>query len=194
MDSSEQRHREGGQLLTVLVGKRNIQLHDDSLDMRCDAKEIPDPLKPAASYLGKERLTLRDVVGAKSNQTRWIAAGSFVGKARTADSASIEEVSTAPGQPVAMAVVETEQRLLGILAQKDLAAPAIWWAWPLSALSVDTDGVQGMVRKRPRQISITAFGARVDLIEVSSVRNDKSSFTMGQEAAFLKALKAAARV
>jgi hypothetical protein len=192
--TNEDERRDDGQLPTVFVDQRNRALHDDSLGMKCDAKEIPDPIKPAASYLGKQQLTLRDVVGAKSNQTRWIAAGSFVGQARAAGGGAIEKVSTEAGQPVAMTVVETEQCLLGILGQKDPAAPAIWWAWPLTELSVDTEGVQGMLRKRPRQISIIAFGSQVDLIEVSSVRNDKSSFTMGQEAAFMKALRVGNRV
>lgn len=71
MSSIEREH----QPPTVIVGKRAVPLYNDALDMKCDAREIPDPLTPAASYLGKERreLTLKDVVFAKSNQTRWVA-------------------------------------------------------------------------------------------------------------------------
>jgi hypothetical protein len=176
------------QLPTILVRHRASALHDDALGMKCDGKEIPDPLEPAASYLGKEQLTWKDVVGAKSNQSRWIAVGSFTGKARMPGTASVESIATGPGQPVAMTIVETEDRLLGILGPDDQSQAAIWWAWPLDALAVQTEGVQGTFRKRPRRVSIGAFGSQVDLLEISSVRNDKSSFTMGKEAAFLKAL------
>lgn len=162
--------------------------------MKCDAQEIPDPLKPAASYLGKERLTLRDVVGAKSNQSRWIAVGSFTGKARMPGTAVVKDTTTRLGQPVAMTIVETEDRLLGILGPNDQGEAAIWWAWPLSELAVQTEGVQGALKKRPRMISITAFGSQIDLAEISYVRDDKSSFTPGKEAAFLKALGPAGRV
>lgn len=188
MGSRAEHQETGDQLPTVLVHKRNSPLHDDDLDMKSDAREIPDPLQPAASYLGKERLTLKDVVNAKSNQSRWVAVGSFTGKARVADKISIEDVSTGLAHPMAMVIVETESRLLGILGPEDPNEPAIWWAWPLNALAIRTEGVQGTFRKRPRQISIHAFDSQIDLFEVSYLRNDRSSLTTGREAAFLKAL------
>ncbi len=180
-------------LPTVLIASRGASFREEELEMKCDAKEMPDPLQNPASWAGKDgarrELSFKDVVGAKSNQTRWIAASAFVGRARRPGGEEVEEVTTRGGDPVAMTVVETERRLLGIIGQKDPAAPAIWWAWPLEALEVATEGVQGMLRKRPRMISITAFGSRLELIELSSMRIDKSSFTMGQENAFLKALR-----
>lgn len=192
--SADDNYQAGNPLPTVLVRERARALHNRALDMKCDEREIPDPITPAASYLGTERkeLTLRDVVSAKSNQTRWIAVGRFVGKARHDGQNAVEEVSPDP-TGVAMVIVETEGRLLGILGPDDPGEPAIWWAWPLNELTVEIEGQQGMLRKRPRQISIGAFGSRVDLVEVSSVRNDKSSFTTGREAGFLKALSVTTR-
>lgn len=185
MNSTEKKY----QLPTVVISMRTIPLHDDALDMKCDKKEIPDPLTPAASYLGKERreLTLRDVVSAKSNQTRWMAVGRFTGTAVSAGEGAVEEVSAGP-TGLAMAIVETERRLLGIISPDDRREPAIWLAWPLDTLAVTTEGSQGMLRKRPRMVAISAFGARLELIEVSRMRNDKSSYSTGQEVAFLRAL------
>jgi len=175
-------------LPTVAVNTRCKSLHIDSLGMKCDAKEIPDPLKAAASYLNAGRLTLKDVVKAKSNQSRWIALGRFVGKARNASTTTTEEVATEADQPIAMTVVETEGRLLGIVAPRDNHASAIWWAWPLSSISVTAHGSQGTFKKRPTHVSLVAYGSCLDLREISYVRNDKSSFTPGREIAFLRAL------
>jgi hypothetical protein len=170
-----------------------VPLHNDALDMKCDAREIPDPLTPVASYLGKERreLTLKDVVSAKSNQTRWMAVGRLTGRAVTAGKDAVEDVSAGP-TGMAMAIVETERRLLGIVSPDDRSESAIWLAWPLDTLAVTTEGAQGMLRKRPRIVAIDAFGARLELIEVSGIRNDKSSYSTGQETACLKALGALA--
>lgn len=192
MEGAEAQTEGSEQLPTVLVAKRDVSLQDESLRMKCDAKEIPDPLQSAASWAGKDgarrELSFKDVVKASSNQTRWIALGMFVGQGRLAGTDSIQEVSVEGGAPVAMVVVETEQRLLGILGPKDPGAPAIWWAWPLAALGVTSEGTQGMLRKRPQMIALSAYGSRLELIEVCSVRNDKSSFTSGAEGRFMKAL------
>lgn len=192
MEGAEAQREGSEQLPTVLVAKREVPVQDESLQMKCDAKEIPDPLQSAASWAGKDgarrELSFKDVVNAKSNQTRWIALGMFAGQGRVAGTDSIQEVSIEGGQPVAMVVVETEQRLLGILGPKDPGAPAIWWAWPLAALSVASEGAQGLLRKSPQMVSLSAYGSRVELAEVCSVRNDKSSFTSGAEARFMKAL------
>jgi hypothetical protein len=177
-------------LPTVLVAKRGKAVHDDSLQMKSDNQEIPDPLKAAASYLQKEKLTLKDVVGAKSNQSRWFAIGSFEGQARTAGNADLQSVDDVQG-PVAMTVVETEGRLLGILAPQDLATPAVWFAWPLAELSVETAGEQGTFRKRPRRVTIRSGESSLELVEIAYVRNDKSSFTQKREAAFVEAVGAA---
>jgi hypothetical protein len=176
-------------LPTVLVAKRGKAVRDDSLQMKCDNQEIPDPLKAAASYLQKEKLSLKDVVGAKSNQSRWFAIGSFVGQARAAGSVDSESVDV--HGPVAMTVVETEGRLLGILAPQDPATPAVWFAWPLAELSVETAGEQGTFRKRPRKVTVRSGKSSLELIEVAYVRNDKSSFTQKREAAFVEAVGAA---
>ena len=177
----------------LLVAGRNQAFKSDSLNMKCDRREIPDPIESAASYIKKEPLTIRDVIGAKSNQTRWMAIAGFSGVARRqGDPTSRQTSSFDVAEPVAMTIVETEARLLGIIGPRDPSLPAIWWSWNLSDISVQTEGEQGTFRKRPARITIAAHGASVSLQEVCYVRNDGSSYTAGREGAFLKALRSSA--
>lgn len=41
---------------------------------------------------------------------------------------------------MAMVIVETERRLLGIVSPDDKSKSAIWLAWPLESLAVTTEG------------------------------------------------------
>src|SRR5665213_3086596 len=113
----------------VLIKARCAVLKLDVLDMKCDAKEIPESLS-----------------GAKTDG--WWLAGvcEFDGK-----------VATVRGQgkfnnPVDMsfdgqaAIAITEGRVLGIMSPGSETEPALWWAWPISSQQIGSDGAQGLFK------------------------------------------------
>lgn len=157
---------------TILVDARGAARRIEALAMRCDAKEIPDPL-------GDEK-----PIG-------WWIAGvcTFSGSA----SAGTPDGSTTPvSMQGTVALVVMPGRLMGIFSTHSNADPAIWFSWSIPSLHVETAGSQGMFKKRPTHITVNAPGAVLVMSQVNRLFRSSNSFQSGQESSFLGALGATA--
>ena len=156
---------------TVLVDGRGAARSLRALGMKCDNKEIPE-LSSGAKPAGW-----------------WLIAGChYEGSAATGGE------SGNPGAPATTelqgtaAVMVGEDRLVGILSPNDKAEPALWWSWPLSSLTVESAGSQGLFKKRPTDITLKAADGTFHIKEVSRLYRHSGNFQSGQEGSFLKAL------
>jgi hypothetical protein len=160
---------------TVIVDARRAARRVEILGMRCDAKEIPDP------------------VGGAKPDGWWIATTAmYTGKATPGGE------SGALGEPRAVEVGGTAAlavgggRLLGILTPKSVAEPAIWLSWPLAELNVEGAGVQGTFRKRPKVIKLTGPDGLLELLAVLRLYRNSGAAQPGQEGSLMKALEISA--
>ncbi len=88
--------------------------------------------------------------------------------------------------PVAIAIAK--ERVLGILAPENDDEPALWWAWHASEIRVETSGSQGMFRKRPETIELSAYEGRLLLSQVSRDFRHSAHLHAGKAHVFLKKL------
>ncbi|MEA2470020.1 MAG: hypothetical protein QOE38_1019 [Thermoleophilaceae bacterium] len=163
---------QGARTGTVLVSARRAAHSVPWLDMRSDAKEIPDALdgsKPVGWWLSEE--------------------ATFTGRAAQegpGTPGAAEEVSL--GGTVALAVFA--DRVIGIVSPNDFAPPAVWFSWPRPSVAVETSGTVGLIRKRPRQLALQVEGhGALQLTAVSSLLRSMGSYQAGQEGSLLKALR-----
>jgi hypothetical protein len=158
-------------LHTALVGARGSARALGPLGMKCDAKEIPEFLngtKPAGWWLFVR--CQFDGQAAGSGET------GALGDPRDTACAGTAAVAVGGGQ------------LIGILGPNDRAQAALWWSWELNSLQVDATGSQGVFKKRPTDIVITAADGTLAVKEVSRLYRNSGNYQSGQEASLLKAL------
>jgi hypothetical protein len=157
---------------SVLVSTRSKAIRVSSLGVSCDDKEIP---------------TLID--GAPP-QGWWI-----VGECTFAGSFASDEPETpTTGSFAGMAAVAvSDEKFVGIMSPSG-SGPALWWAWPLSASTVEVHGSQGIVKKRPGKLAVhraggvDADGDSVVLHIVGRLYPSMGSVQSKQEASLLNAL------
>jgi hypothetical protein len=164
---------------TVLVGARGAARQVTGLSMKCDAKEIPEPLsgtKPSGWWLAGEC--------------------TFGGKVRPggeADRLGEPQEGAMQGQ-AALAVCG--DRVIGIMSPMTKTGQAIWWSWPMDTLAVSAVGSQGLFKKRPQALKLDHNGG-VDASDgdtlvfkgVSKLFRDSGRFQTGQESSLFDALR-----
>jgi hypothetical protein len=146
--------------------------------MRCDGKDIPEA-----------------VSGVKPDGWWLIGECIFGG---TAAPGGESGTLGAPGDAVVRgtAVLAVgEGRVIGIVSPNDVAEPALWWAWPLAEISVETVGTQGLIKKRPAGIKVHRGGGvegdgdSLAFKDVSRLfRSGGGRYQTGQEQSLLAAL------
>lgn len=159
---------------TFMARERGTSLIVAPLNMQCDAKEIPqnpDGTKPVGWWLAGRCL--------------------FTGTAATEvfDSGLAEPQEVVVQGTAAIAV--NRDRVLGIVSPDADDEPALWWAWQLSDLTIETSGEQGVFKKRPALIGLENGDGAIDIAVVSQLDRHSGSHKTGQEGSLLKALAAA---
>lgn len=152
-----------------LVDARNARREEPDLGMRCDAREIPDPL------------------AAGEPRGWWLSALAFAQEGFTTDPAV-----RLPTHQGLCALVVTPASFHAILAPQATSAPAAWVSASLGSLKVDASGSQGLFKKRPKTIEIAAphDGWSLTVAMVSRLYRSSNSAQSGQEASLLEALAA----
>lgn len=156
----------------VLVSRRGEAAQMPQLGMRCDLKEIPDP------------------IGGGKPVGWWLAATcDFEGSVQVA---SEQDGSEGQGRPIrstaSVALVVAEGRILGIVKPDSRNDPAVWFAAPLPSVRVEASGSQGVFKKRPSQIRLDAGPWSISVSEIARYYRNSNRMQTGQEASFLKAL------
>ena len=164
----------------VLVDARGGARTVPALNMRCDKKEIPDPLN-AEKTLGS-----------------WFSRVQYFGPVqRGGETGQLGNPELIRSQENQGAVVVCADRVIGISAPESVAVPALWWSWPLTDVTVQTAGKQGLLKKRPEVIMLDfrggadgnhQDGATVALKAVSEYHREIKSYQTGRENALLAAL------
>jgi hypothetical protein len=158
-------------LRTTLVDARNAPHALNPLGIKCDAKEIPEFIngqKPAGWWL--------------------FARCQFNGRAASdGETGTLGEVTDGSRDGTA-AVAVGDGQLIGILSPNDKVHAALWWAWELNSLQIQSTGSQGILKKRPTEITITAADGTLEVNNVSRLYRNSGNYQSGQEASFLKAL------
>jgi len=164
---------------TVLVDARGAARKVERLGMKCDSKELPEPLdgsEPVAWWL----------IGICT------FAGSLLPGGES-DTLGDPVEGTMKGQ-AALAV--DDGRVIGIMSPKSPAAAALWWAWPLASTEVTAVGTEGVFKKRPSVIRLDrnggaeAEGDTLVLNMVSKLQRKSRSIQSTQEASLFEALSA----
>lgn len=152
-----------------LIDGRSTRREEPDLGMRCDAREIPDPLAP-----GEPR-------------GWWLAGLAVVRQGYTADP---EE--KLPAQQGLCALVITPAAVHAIVTPKAVSEPAIWLSAHLGSLRVQATGTQGLFKKRPEMVEIGApeDGWSLTLAMVSRLYRSSNRAQSGQEASLVEALQA----
>lgn len=156
---------------TVLVDARRTAHEIKSLGVRCDRQEIPE------------------FVSGEKPKGWWLAGiCSFEGRAVRSDGMgeAVEPVTEAGTAALAVG----GDHLIGIIAPDTPTEPALWFAWDLRSVEVRTAGSQGLLRKRPTDITLAVQDGVVKMTQVSRLYRHSGSYQAGQEASFLKALAA----
>jgi hypothetical protein len=125
---------------TLVVDARRAAREEPRLGMRCDAREIPDPL------------------GGPPPVGWWVVGlCTFGGTAETGEEGS-------PGEPFSGVVKGTAAlavaagRVIGIASGSSPSSPALWWSWDLSAAKATAAGSTGLMKKRPNAIQLDLNG------------------------------------
>jgi hypothetical protein len=156
---------------TTLVDARGAARTLSPLGIKCDAKEIPKFLngqKPAGWWLF-----------AHCQFDGQAAGGGETGTLGDAIDTSCEGTA---------AVAVGDGQLIGILSPNDKAQAALWWAWEVNSLQIQSTGSQGFLKKRPTDITITAADGALKIKDVSRLYRNSGNYQSGQEASLLKAL------
>lgn len=153
---------------TIIVDARGAARRMEALGMRCDAKEIPDPI-------GDEKPTGWWIVGL------CVISGMANKDTLDGDATPFKMQGTA-------ALAVTEGRLLGIGSTNSKADPAVWFSWSLPSLRIETEGSQGVFKKRPTIITVQGPGAFIVMRDVNCLYRNINRYQSGQENSLLKAL------
>lgn len=157
---------------TILIDARGAARRVEALEMRGDAKEIPDPL-------GNEKPIGWWIVGVCT----------MSGSARVG---ALDGVSTPVNMQGTAALAIVQGRLLGIFSTNSKADPAVWFSWSIPSLHIEAAGSQGLFKKRPTQITVSGPDATLVLSQVNRLYRNSNSYQSGQENSFLGALGATA--
>lgn len=159
----------------IVVDGRSASRHVRELGIRCDDKEIPEPvddIKP---------------------QGWWIAADcTFTGTAWAQDRAGRRSGTMTTKAHGTAALVVAGGRLAVIVSPAATTEPAIWIATAASTLNHEHHGSHGLSGP-PGQIDLAGEGWRLELGEVSRLFRHTKTYQTGQERPLLEALAAAAR-
>jgi hypothetical protein len=164
---------------TVLVDARRTAHKLVSLDMKCDGKDIPEPLD------GSEPIGW------------WLAGdctfGGSLSPVGETDTLGDPVEGTMKGQA---AIAIGDGRVIGIMSPASQTAAALWWAWPLSSTKITAVGTQGLFKKRPTAIRLDrnggadAEGDTLILKVVTKLYRKSGKFQSAQEASLFEALTA----
>jgi hypothetical protein len=158
-------------LQTAVVDARGSARKLDPLGIKSDAKEIPEFLngqKPTGWWL--------------------FAHCQFDGQAAAGGETGTLGDSTDTSCAGTAAVAVGDGKLIGILSPNDKAQAALWWAWEVNPLQIQSTGSQGFLKKRPTDITITAADGTLKIKNVSRLYRNSGNYQSGQEASLLKAL------
>ena len=158
-------------LRTTLVDARGSARTLSPLGIKCDAKEIPEFLngqKPVGWWL--------------------FARCRFDGRAASGGETGTLGDATDTSHDGTAAVAVGDGQLIGILSPNDKAQAALWWAWEVNSLQIQSAGSQGFLKKRPTEITITAADGTLKVKDVSRLYRNSGNYQSGQEASLLKAL------
>jgi hypothetical protein len=154
----------------ILVTGRSNERTIEELDMRCDAHEIPD--SPDGSKADGYWLCLATMKGKAPSLTQGEV---------SADSAEFSSTGTA-------ALTLVKGRLLGILGPSSPTEHAVWFTRPPTELNVQGIGSQGLLRKRPTELVLSAPDWELHATEVSMLLRHSGSYKAGEEGSLLAAL------
>lgn len=157
---------------TILVAARGEARRTEALEMRCNAKEIPDPL------------------GTEKPVGWWIAGLCTV--SGSASAGTPDGVITPVRMQGTVAIAVTPEWLLGIFSTNSTADPAIWFSWSIPQLRIETAGSQGVFKKRAAQITVHGLDATLVLSDVNRLYRNIIKYQTGQENSFLDAVAATA--
>lgn len=153
---------------TILVEAHGVAQRIDALGMRCDAKEIPDPLgneKPVGWW-----------IGGKCTISGSATAGTLDGRI------------TPVKMQGTVAVAVMSDRLLGIFSTDSKTDPAIWFSWSIPELHIETGGSVGIFKKRPSHIAVVRQDTTLIVAYVARLYRNINRSQSGQEQSFLNAL------
>jgi len=157
----------------VLVSRRNVVHEVGELSMRCDRREIPEPIGDSS------------VVGT------WFAIGIFRGAAVW--TAALDYPAGGEGRSLsfmgALALIVTVERASGIVAPPSNDQPAVWFSLALGGLDVTQEGEKGIFTKRPRTIRLTGNGWTCDMSDVRRLMRSGRMMEARQELSLLEALR-----
>lgn len=153
---------------TILIDARGAARSVDELGMRCDAKEIPEPLDNA-------------------KPTGWWIAGECT-ISGSAHAESVTGASRAVNMRGTAALAVAQGRLIGIFSTNSKADPAIWFSWQIADLRTETAGSQGLFKKRPSEITINGPETTVVMSHVNRLYRNTNRYQAGQEGSLLSAL------
>jgi len=158
-------------LRTTLVAARDSARTMSPLGIKCDGKEIPEFVngqKPAGWWLfGRCEFDGHAAAGEETG---------ILGDATDTSSDGTAAVAVGGGQ------------LIGILSPTDRSQAAVWWAWEVGSLQIQSTGSQGFLKKRSTDITITAADGTLKVKDVSRLFRNSGSHQSGQEASLLRAL------
>ncbi len=158
--------------LAVIVEAREAARAVPVLGMRCDKKEVPEPLAgPEPSGW-------------------WVALSTFRGQARAGgETKQLGDLVSITAQGV-VALAVAGRRLLGIVSPDTSTAPAIWFASSISALRIESSGSQGVFKKRPTDIRLSTREWTLELAQVNRIFRPSNMIQYGQEGSLLTAMAA----
>lgn len=153
---------------TILCDTRGAAQRIEALGMRCDAREIPEPL------------------GNQKPVGWWIAGICTI--SGSASAGTPDGPTTPINKQGTVAVAVMPGRLLGIFSTNSKADPAVWFSWSIPELRIETAGSQGIFRKRPAQITVLGQDATLVLSDVTRFYRNINSYQRWREKSFLNAL------
>lgn len=156
------------ELAAKVVGRGHVN-RIEALNMRCDSNEVPDPISELET------------------DGYWIGVGTFRGMASVLDEseALLAEESITTSGAVRMTVVRG--RLLAIVAPESTAA-AVWVTGDPSDVRTEGFGSEGLLRRRPKAVRVSAPTWTLEVSEVSTLVRTSGDNESGQIASLLSAL------
>jgi hypothetical protein len=154
----------------ILVTGRSSERTIEALDMKCDAHEIPDSPD-----------------GAKADGY-WLCLATMKGTAPSLTQGELTDGAEEFASTGTAALALVKGRLLGILGPSSPTEQAVWFTRPPAELSVRGIGSQGLLRKRPTELVLTAPDWELHATEVSMLLRHSGSYKAGEEGSLLAAL------
>lgn len=122
--------------------------------------------------------------------------GSWVGRARfSGQGQPVNDEGTVAGQTQQVDIVGTfaatanSDRLTAIVSCETASAPAVWFTFARSRLTYATSGQEGLLKKRPKLLTISTGSSTLELGEVAQVFERSGRFQTGQIRSLLQVLE-----